>query len=87
MVDPEDMAVARFKLEQEDLRRRYRGFAARLQRLDAELEEGPDVGRSARLHAERDRISELLADAKGQLRLAWDQEHIHGRVKARRDQV
>ena len=65
-------AVARYKVESQELSRRHRGLAAQLELLDRELEGSVNRDRQEALLAEKARITELLAETESRLRTCWD---------------
>jgi hypothetical protein len=80
MGDPERAAVARYKVESQELLRDHRRLAARLELVDRALDQCTDPDRQEELRAERVRITEVLGDTRKRLRACWDRS----RIKARR---
>jgi uncharacterized coiled-coil DUF342 family protein len=73
MTDSEMALVRRWKIENDELSRRHRGLAARLQRVDVELDRSVVPDRVAELRAERERITQLVDEVERRMRTSWDQ--------------
>jgi hypothetical protein len=79
MGDPERAAVARYKVESQELLRDHRRLATRLELVDRELERCTDPGHQEELRAEKERITTVLADTRKRLRACWDRSRTNAR--------
>jgi hypothetical protein len=79
MIDPEEAAGSRYKIESRELRRGHRALAAQFELVVRELERCSDLDRQGDLRVERGRITELLAVTEARLSASWDRSQSSAR--------
>jgi hypothetical protein len=79
MGDTERAAVARYKLESEELLRDHRRLATQLELIDRALERLTNRDRQQKLLAERLRITDVLAHTQQRLRACWNRSRTNAR--------